>query len=249
MIKQKEGRKASGNIFDNTREYYKCSWQNYYPTVIRLVPPKSYILDIGCGRAGLLQYLRDKKNCNVTGLDLSDDVIKICKDYNIKVIKCDLEEDEIPGTYDVIILSAVIEHLISPVSVLKKIRRNLNENGCIIIGFPNFSHLKARILYLLGKNVKRFGNDKKGAKLGVQSPGHINFFNKATMEYILEKTGYTPIEWSYYKPPSIPKNLKLKFYKKIILLFVNGFYKIDHELFSSFIAVKAVKKNEKIIFK
>jgi 2-polyprenyl-3-methyl-5-hydroxy-6-metoxy-1,4-benzoquinol methylase len=242
MIKQKERRMDSGNIFNEAREYYKQDWHDYYPTVIRLVPPNSYVLDVGCGRGGLLEYLRDKKNCRVMGLDISDDAIKICKEKGIKVIKCDLEEEELPGTYDVIILSAVIEHLIDPLSLLDKIRDNLNENGCVVVGVPNFSHLMARIQYLLGKNVKIFGDTEEDKKLGIQPPGHIQFFNKATLSFLLERTGYDPIEWCYHKSQSFSANPKLFFPKKVIAWIFYKLYQIDHELFSVFIAVKAVKK-------
>lgn len=242
MVKQKDGRMMTGNIFSEAREYYKHDWHDYYPTVIRLVPPNSYVLDIGCGRGGLLEYLRDEKNCQVIGLDISHDAIKICKEKSIKVIKCDLEEEKIPGTYDVIILSAVIEHLIDPLSVLNKVKDNLNENGCIIVGVPNFSHLMARIQYLLGKNVKRFGDDEKDVKLGIEPPGHIQFFNKATLSYLLERTGYEPIGWSYHKPFLV--NPKLHLSKRVISWIFYELYKLDHELLSAFIVVKAMKVTE-----
>jgi 2-polyprenyl-3-methyl-5-hydroxy-6-metoxy-1,4-benzoquinol methylase len=185
--------------------------------------------------------LRDLKNCHVIGLDISDDAIKACNEKGIKVIKCDLEEDEIPGTYDIIILSAVIEHLIDPLSVLDKIRDNFNENGCIIVGVPNFSEFGARIQYFLGKNIKRFGYDEKDMKLGIQPSGHIQFFNKATLSYLLERTGYKPVEWSYHKPQSFSANPKVHLPKKVIPWLFYKLHQIDHELFSVFIAVKAVK--------
>lgn len=227
--------------FDKEKEYYKQDWQDYYPTVLRLVPSNSHVLDIGCGRGGLLEYLRENKNCRVKGLDISDDAVKICKEKDIEVIKCDVEEDKIPGTYDVIILSAVLEHLIDPISVLSKLRENINNNGCLIVGVPNFSDILARILYLRGRNVKRFGDTERDKKLGIQPLDHVQFFNKASLSHLLEKTGYKPVEWSYHRSSS-SKNPKASPHRMVLRWLIYKLYQLDHELFSGFIAVKAVKK-------
>lgn len=245
MINKQEIRIASGNVFNELREYYKQDWHDYYPTIIHLVPNNSNVLDVGCGRGGLLEYLRDKKNCRVVGIDISDNAIQICSEKGINVMKCDLDVDEISGTYDVIILSAVVEHLIEPLPILTKLRNNLNKNGCIIVGVPNFSHLIARIQYLLGRNVKRFGDDEIDMKLGIQPPGHIQFFNKSTLSYLLTVAGYRPIGWSYYKQPSFLETPNSIFLKRLASWIFYKLYQIDHEIFSAFIAVKAVKINDK----
>ena len=223
---------------------YGKDWQDHYPSIIKLVPSNSYVLDVGCGRGGLLKYLRDKKNCTVIGLDITSDSVRFCKEKGIDVIKCDLEEEEIPGTYDVIIFSAVLEHLIDPLWVLEKFRNNLKAEGCIIIGVPNFSHILARIQYLRGKNVQAFGSAKEDLKLGVQPYPHIRFFNKATLSLILHKMGYKPVRWSYYKSQSFSVDPKSYLHKKVISWIFYKFYQIDHELFSGFIAVKAKKVKE-----
>lgn len=220
--------KKDNLLFDESiGKWYKKDWDEYYPAIIRLVPSNSYVLDCGCGRGGLLVYLRGKKNCRVEGLDLSDDAILICREKGIEVIKCDLDEDTLSGTYDVIILSSTLESLIDPISVLKKLRDNLNENGCIIVGVPNFSHLRARIQFLRGKNVKTFGSGKEDRRLGVWGYDDIQFFNKPTLSHVLKNTGYKPVQWSYVKSSGL-----------------FGLYKLDYALFSSFIVVKAVKKRE-----
>lgn len=242
MKQDKTKKQVGGRLFNAEIEYYQQDWHDYYPTIVRLVPSNSFVLDIGCGRGGLLEYLRDKKNCRVAGVDMSDEAIRILKEKGIEAIKADVEEDEIPGSYDVIILAAVLEHLIDPLSVLSKLRNNLrNTQGCIIIGVPNFSHIFARIQHLFGKNVTRFGNSEVDMKLGIQPQGHIQFFNKPTLSHVLEKTGYKPLEWSYYSPPPLRKS-KVALHKLPPAWIIHKLYTIDHELFSVFIAVKAVKK-------
>jgi len=213
----------SGRVFDSRIEYYKRDWHEYYSAIVRLIPPNVYVLDIGCGRGGLLKYLRDKLNCRVKGCDISDEAIKICKEKGIDAFKCDVEKEKIQGKYDVIVLSAVLEHLIDPVSVLKRLKNNLKKEGSIVVGVPNFSYILARIQYLLGRNVKRFDSSQESLRLGIQPYGHLHFFNKATLSYLLKRTGYDPIEWSYYTGRG-----------------VFGLH-INHALFAPFIAVRAKK--------
>jgi 2-polyprenyl-3-methyl-5-hydroxy-6-metoxy-1,4-benzoquinol methylase len=226
--------------FDSSRPYYQQEWHEYYTPVIKLVPSDCSVLDIGCGRGGLSEYLRDKKNCQVTGLDISDDSVKICEGKRIKVIKADVEKDNIPGTYDVIILSAVLEHLLDPLSGLETLRDNLNKNGIIIIGVPNFSDILSRIQYFRGKNIKRYGDSREDARLGIQSPGHIQFFNQPSLTHILKKTGYKPIEWSYLKA-SFSKTPATSPHRMLLRWLIYELYTIDHPLFSTFIAVKSIK--------
>ena len=242
MKQDKTKKQVGGRLFNAEIEYYQQDWHDYYHPIIRLVPSNSFVLDIGCGRGGLLEYLRDKKNCRVAGVDMSDDAIRILKKKGIEAIKADVEEDDIPGSYDVIILAAVLEHLIDPLSVLSKLRNNLkNDQGCIIIGVPNFSEIIARIQYLFGKNVTRFGNSEADKKLGIQPPGHIQFFNKSTLSHVLKKAGYKPLEWSYHSLPPLRKS-KVPLYKLPPAWIIHKLYTIDHELFSGFIAVTALKK-------
>jgi hypothetical protein len=98
----------------------------------------------------------------------------------------------------------------------------------------------SRIQYLLGKNVKMYGDTEKDKKLGIQPQGHIQFFNKATLSYLLERTGYKPIEWSYHKS-SFSKQTSASFHKRILRWIIYKLYQIDCPLFSILIAVKAIK--------
>jgi 2-polyprenyl-3-methyl-5-hydroxy-6-metoxy-1,4-benzoquinol methylase len=166
--------------------------------------------------------LKNQKNCSVFGIDISTDALQICREKGIAVSYGDVQQNKIHERYDVIILSAILEHLIDPVAVLKKLKNNLKEKGCIIILVPNFSHLIARIKYLKGMNVKRFGFSKHERELGIQPASHINFFNKASLQYLLESLNYKIVQWKYRKSKAM-----------------FGLYQINSALFSDVIAVKA----------
>jgi SAM-dependent methyltransferase len=73
----------------------------------------------------------------------------VCKNKNLNIFKIDgaegidFESDKInfeDETFDLIIFNAVIEHLYSPVNVLKEINRMLKKGSPLIIVTPNFTY-------------------------------------------------------------------------------------------------------------
>jgi len=181
------------------------------------------VLDIGSGRGALAAYLKDNKGCDVTANDVNEKALAICRKKGLKTARFDLEgKDAIPGAYDVIVLSAVLEHLIDPLAALEKLRKSLRKDGEIVILVPNFSFWAARILHLIGRNAKRFGQSKKERKMGIQPYAHLQFFNKRTLKYCLEKTGYDVERWVFRE-----------YFTKIPVPFA---------IFSSMLAVRARKR-------
>ena len=113
----------------------------------------------------------------------------------------------------------------------------------MIIGVPNATHIFARVHYLLGKNIKRYGNNTEDYKYGLQPPDHIQFFNKTALTKLLEKNSYKPVQWSYHQFPDtkiINTTQKISF-GNICKQIGRKFYTIEHPLFSVFFAVKAIK--------
>ena len=101
------------------------------------------VLEIGCG-AGLLCLELAKNASHVVGIDISHVVLDFAnhmKDYlgcgNVLFQHGDAEhlafEDE---SFDVVICSEVLEHLLDPQTVLKEIRRVVKQNGTVILTTP-----------------------------------------------------------------------------------------------------------------
>ena len=86
----KKNKLKSPTIFHSEKEYYQKDWQEYYPTIVRLVRKNSNILDVGCGNGSLAQHLQKNMDCNVVGIDISEEAIASCKAKGIEAIKCDI---------------------------------------------------------------------------------------------------------------------------------------------------------------
>jgi len=113
------------------------------------------LLEIGCGDGILLNKIQD---CyNVTGADISQHAIKkACEMVDSKKLKVmDIENEDIDGSYDIIIAFDVMEHLNNPQKVIKKIKGAMKKDGIFIFSVPNnygiFGKIMTKIFNLIDK--------------------------------------------------------------------------------------------------
>lgn len=111
--------------------------------VIELLSPikkEDFVLAAGCGEGYIEKQLPDS---NLVLVDLSEEAIKRAKKnlknrINVEYFIQDLEKlpfsDE---TFNKTECSEVIEHVLSPQSLLKELRRTLKQDGFLVVTFPN----------------------------------------------------------------------------------------------------------------
>lgn len=103
------------------------------------------ILDLGTGTGVLLPYLAERagEDGMVTGIDISDGMLEQARHKygtldNVTLLKSDFEEENLEGTFNLILLYCVFPHLHFPVETLRWLAGiNLAPGGRIIIAFPN----------------------------------------------------------------------------------------------------------------
>ncbi|SRR6266487_1849512 len=138
------------------------------------------ILDVGCGEGKIWQLF---PNLHVTGLDFSEDNLKKAKRYLKPVLGTAEKLPFKDNSFDMVIASEIMEHLIHPDKLLTEIDRVLKKGGRAFITFPNTACLQWRIGFpLLGRNP------------GVNYPGnihHIRFFALADIRMMLKDTKLT----------------------------------------------------------
>ena len=140
------------------------------------------ILDIGCGWAQTLCYLK-QKGAQCYGFDPAPEAVAYAQSHGIIAKQAGMESVEVfPGeTFDVVMLLNVLEHLADPISVMREIRQKvIKQGGIVIVEVPNeFNAFQVCGQRLHGLN-----------EWWVSPPAHLNYFSAGSLKQLLEGTGY-----------------------------------------------------------
>ena len=115
---------------------------NYHKFFIKNLNPGEKVLDIGCGN-GFMDYdiVNQVPNVQVFGIDLNKENINFARSHyrhaNLKFMHGDALNALPNDTFDVVILSNVLEHIEKRIEFLKKIIKQLKPK-CLIIRVPLF---------------------------------------------------------------------------------------------------------------
>ncbi len=119
------------------------------------------ILDLGCG-GGLVSESLSRLGANVTGIDFVKNNIEVAKLHSIKkklkinYKNANIEKLNFKKKYDIIIMYEILEHLDDWQSLLKKITKNLKNNGVIIISTINRNPLSKLVAIFMAEHVLKW---------------------------------------------------------------------------------------------
>ncbi|MBX3085103.1 MAG: class I SAM-dependent methyltransferase [Anaerolineae bacterium] len=138
------------------REQYRRlrpGWQPatevYEATIRQYFRPETRVLDLGCGRGGVLEQLGELVE-HPFGFD--PDLLSLREHRLPTLPRAQSLADRLPlrdECIDLIVCSWVFEHLTDPVAVFRELHRVLTRDGKVIFLTPNSASLVARINHLL----------------------------------------------------------------------------------------------------
>ncbi|GAC1313685.1 MAG: hypothetical protein NVSMB2_01970 [Chloroflexota bacterium] len=104
------------------------------------LPATGRLLDIGCGNGALLRAAaRFLSGWTFVGTELDDRSRSIVEAIpGVERLHVG-QPSEAPGTFDMITMVHVLEHLDSPITFLERLRERLTENGLLVIEVPEFT--------------------------------------------------------------------------------------------------------------
>jgi 2-polyprenyl-3-methyl-5-hydroxy-6-metoxy-1,4-benzoquinol methylase len=129
-----------------------------------LASPESHILDLGCG-TGYLTLPLLKCGHRITGVDLSREMLEVLQlqippsaksrsAFNELGVEEFLDTDT--GSYDAVVLSALLHHLYDYESTVRKICGKLSSGGCLLIFFePLKQNIASSLRFNLHKRIAR----------------------------------------------------------------------------------------------
>ncbi len=114
-----------------------------------LIPPKTSVLDLGCGDGALLEYLVQHKSVKGRGIELSETGVLDCVRRGLSVRQGNLQEglaDYPDQSFDYVVLSQTLPYLDNPLMILNEMLR-VGERG--LVSFSNWGYWRCRLEFLL----------------------------------------------------------------------------------------------------
>ena len=113
-----------------------------YDLIAELIPPSASVLDLGCGRGGLLARLRKRGNARLAGIELDEQSVLACVRRGLDVTQADLNHG-LDAFKDAQFDFVVLSHTLQAVrNVEQVISHMLRVSGRCIVSFPNFGYHK-----------------------------------------------------------------------------------------------------------
>lgn len=201
---------------DHKKEDPENHWE--FQEILKLHTP-SYndkILEIGSNTGEFCYLLKKKFNVDPVGIDINGSAVSIAKD-NYPDLNFQIQDlFNVEGSYDVIYMQHVIEHIENPVNALEKLKDNLNDDGKVILSCPNkWAYPTKLICWIRGE---RFCYD----------PTHYHEFNSRSLVKVVTEAGYKPVKL-VTRPLAIPFLYRIS---------PRIFYVFPSHLFGGFIFLK-----------
>ena len=120
-----------------------------FQIISELIENNKRVLDVGCGDGTLMKHLKDNKNIDTRGLEISKNNVQLCISKSLSVIEGNAERDlqQFPDlSFDYAILSQTLQAFYNSEKVIDDLLRVANK---AIVTIPNFGYWKVRLHLLL----------------------------------------------------------------------------------------------------
>jgi 2-polyprenyl-3-methyl-5-hydroxy-6-metoxy-1,4-benzoquinol methylase len=153
---------------------------DYGLDLISAYQPIGKVLDIGTGTGHFVRQA-NLRGWDSTAVEINVESVEALRKDGIQVIVKPLEISELEsGSFNLVTLWEVLEHLAEPKNVLSEARRLLTDDGIILILVPNSASLVTRLLH------------EKSNTFGGHS--HLNHFNPQSLTTILKDLHFNILE-------------------------------------------------------
>lgn len=179
---------GTNKYYDSTFKISLNDKNESHAIIANNIKPNSVVLDVGCAQGIIGEAISKQLNCKVYAIELDKDAIKFAEKTNSyqKIYNFDITSNndkiykeffETNLTFDYILFSDVLEHLVYPDKVLCEFAKKLKPNGVILISLPNIAHYDV---------VNGLLNEKFNySAMGILDNTHLRFFTKYSFaEYI-----------------------------------------------------------------
>lgn len=143
----------------------------------RYAQPPGRLLDVGCA-TGLFLNAAHQQGWQVEGVELSTHAAEYARrQFGLSVFQGTLEQASFSaGTFDVVTMWDVLEHVIDPRETVREVARVLRPGGLLALSLPNPRAIQARV----------FGS----SWVGWDRPRHLHIFTPDVLTAYLREAGF-----------------------------------------------------------
>lgn len=168
--------------------------------------PSGALLDIGAWCGTFMMTMRHRYK--VIGYDLNESAAAFGRTLGLDIRSDPSTLVKLPsGSFDVITLIDVLEHIPSPKELIARCLTLLKAGGVIYIKLPNSKPqiMKERLKKMLGFDIAGLDDDFE----------HINHFSHKSLAQLLDSAGFRVLEKGYAKPVLINLSKPRSIYRKV----------------------------------
>jgi 2-polyprenyl-3-methyl-5-hydroxy-6-metoxy-1,4-benzoquinol methylase len=153
------------------------------------------LLDVGCGGGHFLRAAKRHGNWRVVGIEpVASAAIQAAQLANCEVHHSTLEDAPFAaGSFDVVSMLGVLEHVHEPLHVLRAARRLLTDCGHLAIYVPNYYYLRL-------KDTGPYCYIRSGNWSRLHPQEHLHHFTPKTLGRVLDKCGFEVVHLDMGRP-------------------------------------------------
>jgi SAM-dependent methyltransferase len=155
------------------------------PEIAPLLPGTTKrVLELGCGSGATLKWLRAQRPVEyAVGIEMSPEASRRAASVFDLVLTNNVETMELPdGGFDLILALDVLEHLVDPWTIVRRLHGLLAPGGVIIASLPNVGHYSV-VVPLIALGRWTYATD------GLLDRTHLRFFTRRTAIELMTSSG------------------------------------------------------------
>jgi len=164
-----------------------CGFKNDFERddLVRLVPEGvKRVLDMGCAMGGYGKALKEARpEISLIGVELNQVMAQAADPFYDKIFRTSVEQADVSGNFDLVNCGDILEHLMDPWSILKRINSLLIPGGYLILSVPNVGHWSIVRDLMQG----RF----QYVPSGLLCVTHLRWFTESTIRNSLDNAGFS----------------------------------------------------------
>jgi SAM-dependent methyltransferase len=153
------------------------------------------VLDIGCGAGSNAAWYRGHGAHEIVGVEPVPAAARLAVAVLDRVIGEPIETAlvDLVGPFDLVVCADVLEHLIDPWSITRRLRRLAGVDTVLAVSMPNIRFLPAVARIAVGRG---FAYEDHG----IFDSTHLRFFTRANADSMLRRAGWLPVRWGAPPP-------------------------------------------------